>query len=299
MLKKQALKKISITTLALFIVFLISLFPNNNQLNIEETITYQDTKDMIIYAPNNENYISRTNVFYNNDEIVPYIISMLKKDSQESSYLPSFLHPIIPKNTKIINYDIDKRTLKINFSKELLDIEEKDEEKLIESLIYSLCEQENIDNIIIFVEGNILNELPHSHKILNYPLDRSYGINKIYNINNIKDTKKTTLYYGSKYNDEYYYIPITKVSNNEINKVEIIVNELKNIPIYQTKLITFLNASYELTDYEILENRINLSFNNNMLTGLKEDEKIEEVKYTLALSIRDTFNIDNIAINIT
>lgn len=297
MLKRQAIKKIIVTTMAIFIVFLISLFPDNN-LNIAESIKYDDIKKIIVYAPNNDNYVARANAFYNDNDYIPYVVSLLQEGSQESSYLPDFMHPIIPKDTKIISYDIVDGTLKINFSKEFLNVNAANEEKLIETLIYTFCEQDNIKNIIIFVEGEILNELPNSKKELSYPLDRSFGINKMYTFNSLKDIQTTTVYYGSKYDNEYYYIPITKISNNEKNKVEIIVNELKNIPIYQTKLISFLNAAYELTDYEILENRITLSFDNSLIAGLKESDTIEEVKYTVALSIRDTYNIDNIVINI-
>lgn len=298
MLKRQAIQKIYIASLALFIVFLISLFPNNQKNNYEEIINIKEEKTMPIYSLDKNNYVARISVIKEDSEIVPYIISLLTINSQKASYLPSFFKPIIPENTKIINYDISDGTLKINFSKEFLNIKAKDEEKLIETLVYSLCEQEEIKNIIIFVEGEILDKLPSSNKSLNIPLDRQIGINKVYDVSNFKNIKQTTVYYANKVDEDLYYIPITKISNENASKVEIIVNELKKVPIYQTNLISFLNAAYELSNYEILENKITLSFNNKLIAGLKEDENIEEVKYTLALSLRDTYNLDNIVINI-
>ena len=107
-----------------------------------------------------------------------------------------------------------------------------------------------------------------------------------------------SLYYLSKYDDELYYVPITKITNNdEKNYVEIIVNELKTSPIYESNLLSYLNASYELESYEILENSITLSFNNNLIASLEDKDLVEKVKYSISLSLRDTYNLDNIIIN--
>ena len=171
-------------------------------------------------------------------------------------------------------------------------LKENDEEKMIESLIYSLCELENIDKILIYVENKKLNELPNSKVKLPVSLDKSYGINKVYDIKSYKNVTKTTIYYASKTDDLTYYIPITKITNNDANAVEIIVKELKTSPIYESNLISFLNASYELKNYEIMENSVNMSFDNKMLLNLNDENITEKVKYTLSLSIRDTLGKD-------
>ena len=169
---------------------------------------------------------------------------------------------------------------------------------MIESLIYSLCELDNVKNIMIFVENEKLNELPNSKIKLPTTLDKSYGINKVYDIKNFKDTTKTTIYYLSKYENDFYYVPISKITNSdEKNYVEIIVNELKTSPIYENNLLSYLNASYELESYEILENSITLSFNNNLIASLEDKDLVEKVKYSISLSLRDTYNLDNIIIN--
>ena len=93
-------------------------------------------------------------------------------------------------------------------------------------------------------------------------------------------------------------IPITKITNNKLEPVEVIVKELKSTPIYETNLISYLNASYELEDYEVLEESITLSFNNLLIANLNDDDTTEKVRYTLSLSLRDTYNIDNIVINL-
>lgn len=291
MLKKNALRRICISTFSLFIVLLLCIFPNNETSYPEEIISINELT-MPLYIKDQNGYVARTNIIKKKDNDIEYIINLLTKKSLYENYLPVNFEPLIPENTKLLNYSLNDKVLKLNFSKEFLLVKENDEEKMIESLIYSLCELENIDKILIYVENEKLNELPNSKVKLPVSLDKSYGINKVYDIKSYKNVTKTTIYYASKTDDLTYYIPITKITNNDANAVEIIVNELKTSPIYESNLISFLNASYELKNYEIMENSVNMSFDNKMLLNLNDENITEKVKYTLALSIRDTLGKD-------
>lgn len=298
MLKRHAIKKIIISTGTLLIFFLIYFFPNQNNFSIPEEVIYIDELTLPLYTIDQNNYVARTNIIKKENDDINYIINVLTKGSINSNYLPSNFYSPIPKGTKLIDYSLNDGLLKLNFSKELLNVTEEDEEKMIESLIYSLCELDNVKNIMIFVENEKLNELPNSKIKLPTTLDKSYGINKVYDIKNFKDTTKTTIYYLSKYENDFYYVPISKITNSdEKNYVEIIVNELKTSPIYENNLLSYLNASYELESYEILENSIILSFNNNLIASLEDKDLVEKVKYSISLSLRDTYNLDNIIIN--
>ena len=106
----------------------------------------------------------------------------------------------------------------------------------------------------------------------------------------MKDVSKVTTYYVNKRENFNYYTPVTTITNNKKEKVEIIIEKLKTSPTYDTNLVSYLTASSELLNYEILENSVNLSFNNEIL-ALNENKIIEEVKYSIALSIRDTYDI--------
>ena len=291
MLKKNALRRICISTFSLFIVLLLCIFPNNETSYPEEIISINELT-MPLYIKDQNGYVARTNIIKKKDNDIEYIINLLTKGSLYENYLPINFKPLIPENTKLLNYSLNDKVLKLNFSKEFLLVKENDEEKMIESLIYSLCELESIDKILIYVENEKLNELPNSKVKLPVSLDKSYGINKVYDIKSFKNVTKTTIYYASKTDDLTYYIPITKITNNDANAVEIIVKELKTSPIYESNLISFLNASYELKNYEIMENSVNMSFDNKMLLNLNDENITEKVKYTLSLSIRDTLGKD-------
>lgn len=300
MLKKAAFRRIILASLALLILLIIYFFPNNNP-EIRESLTYVDPVEMPIFLIDKNDYVARTTIVKNKEEtleIVEEIIDALTIGGTKSSYIPENFKAIIPAKTKIIDSSLKDGLLKINFSKEFLTISSEYEEKMIESLIYSLTELDDVKEIMLFVNGEKLTKLPNSGKKLPNILDKNYGINKIYNLDSIKDTSKTTIYYLSKDNDFYYYVPVTEINNDNTERVEVIINNLKSTPIYHTNLISYLTASANLQSYELLENSISLSFNNALLANLEEKQIQEEVKYSIALSLRDTYNIKEVAFNV-
>ena len=299
MLKRSAIKRIIVASLALVIMFLFYLFPKSDELAIPEEVIYVDEVSLPIYAVQKDGYVARSLAPKNNkDDDIKYIIDLLTIDSESSVLLPSSFTALIPRGTEVIDYTIEDKILKINFTKEFLNVKEYNEEKMIEALTYSLVELDGVKGIIIYVENSLLDHYPNSGKALPQVLDRNLGINKAYNVYDIKNTTMTTTYYIGKEENNIYYIPISKISNEKAEPVEIIVNELKTTPIYETNLISYLNASYELKDYQILEDSISLSFNNELLAGLTDKEINEQIKYTLALSLRDTYDISQIDITI-
>lgn len=300
MIKKSSIRRICVATLTLFILLIIYFFPSNDTV-IKEHLSYITKDEMPIFLVDNKDYVARTSIVKNSSETIEQIkeiIEALTKNTKKSSYIRDGFKPIIPDGTKILDLKLEENILTIDFSKELLNVVHCDEQKMIEAIIYSLTEIKDIKKIKILVEGKPLTNLPNSNKKLPEYLDKSYGINKIYNIDSIKETTKTTIYYLSKNKDYYYYVPVTKVSNEKTERVEIIIKELKSTPIYHTNLISYLAASANMTNYELLESTISLSFNNYLIANMKEEDILEEVKYSIALSIRDTYGINEVIFNI-
>lgn len=295
MLKKSSFRRIMVATLALFILLIIYFFPTSTP--IEESLSYIEKQEMPIFLVDSLEYIARTSIVQESDELeskILEIIETLTVESEKANYIRDGFKGVIPKNTKVLNINLENKILTINFSKEILNVTQDMEEKMIEAITYSLLEISEIKKVSILVEGEKLDKLPNSGKKIPEYLDKNYGINKIYNFDSLKDTSKTTVYYLSKYDDYYYYVPVTKVSNEKIEKAEIIIKELKTTPIYHTNLISYLAASTNLTNYEVLENSISLSFDNALLANLHDKDMLEEVKYSIALSIRDSYGVDEV-----
>ena len=287
MLKRASLRRIMVATLALFILLIIYFFPTTTP--IEESLSYIEKEEIPIFLVDSLEYIARTSIVKNSEsteELIIEVIASLTIGSEKSNYIRDGFKGIIPENTKVLDTSLEDNILTINFSKEFLNVSLESEEKMLEALVYSLLEIPDVKKISILVEGEKLKNLPNSKKKLPEFLDRSFGINKIYNLDSIKDTSKTTIYYLSKYNDYYYYVPVTKITK-----------ELKSTPIYHTNLISYLAASTNITNYEILENSISLSFDNHLLANLNDEDMLEEVKYSIALSMRDSYGVDEVLFN--
>lgn len=298
MLKKSIFRKLTISTLALFILLITYLFPTKiSTQEYAQTLTYSDLQKSAIYLLDKQEYVSRVNMSLTNKETLEHIkeiIQVLTLKSKESEYIPTDFYGVIPAGTKINSITLENKLLKIDFSKELLNTTQNMERKMIEAIIYSLTELEEVDNILLFVDGNQLLELPFSKEKLPPLLNKDFGVNKVYDFDTIKNTTKATIYYGSKSNDYFYYVPVTYISNTEQEKVEIIIEKLKNSPLYESKLISYLHANAEVTNYEILKNEIKLSFNSYLLDDLTNSTVLEEVQYMIYLSLRDTYNIANV-----
>lgn len=303
MIKKAITKRIIIASIALLILLITYMFPTAYESsNINQTLSYTEPNKSTIYLIDNYNMVARTKtIIKNNKDIISTstdIINALIIDSSNSKYNPSGFKAIIPKNTKINSISFNENILKINFNENFLNINANDEEKVIESLIYSLTELDEVKGIMIFVNNNLLLELPNSKKKLPDILDRSYGINKIYELNDIKDTTKTTIYYLSEYENNKYYTPVTYITNNKEDKIEIIIEKLKSSPIRQTNLMSYLASSAELLNYEITESSVNLTFNNYIFDEFNDNNILEEVKYTIGLSIKDNYEVDEVVFNV-
>ena len=298
MLRKSSIIRIMLATLALFLLLIIYFFPTSP--SISESLSYIEKEEMPIFLVDNMDYIARTSIVKNSDnttDLIKEVIESLTIGSTKSNYIREGFKAIIPEDTKVLDLKLEDSILTINFSKELLNVSQDTEEKMLEAIIYSLTEINSVKKIKILVEGKSLTNLPNSNKKIPELLDKNYGINKIYNLDSIKDTSKTTIYYLSKYNDYYYYVPVTKISNENLEKAEIIINDLKTTPIYHTNLISYLAASTNLTNYEILEDSISLSFDNHLLAGIDDEDMLEEVKYAISLSLRDSYGIDEVIFN--
>ena len=101
-------------------------------------------------------------------------------------------------NTKVNNIEIKESIVTIDFSKELLEVKEELEERLIEAITYSIINIDGVEAITIKVDGNLLTELPKTKKKLPELLNRNFGINKVFDIDNLNGIQKVTLYYLDK-----------------------------------------------------------------------------------------------------
>lgn len=302
MLKRRALRKIIITTFSLLTVFAICIIPNSlnskdNFLDTKIDLEYVNnlgTNEIYLLGPNK--YLVKTNVLLETDNINTKIRSILDYLTiQKSDKLPTGLSGIIPMNTKVNNVEIKESIVTIDFSKELLEVKEELEERLIEAITYSIINIDGVEAITIKVDGNLLTELPKTKKKLPELLNRNFGINKVFDIDNLNSIQKVTLYYLDKISNQNYYVPVTKYLNDDREKINIIIDNLSSNYIYESSLVSLLNQNTELINYEIEDEIMTLNFNNSIFT---HDKILEEVTYTIKESVCSTYLVKSVILEV-
>ena len=300
MIKKMLYKKILVASSLLVVLFMLYLIPTKKEVEFAETnLEYVYPNDLeTVYLLDSNDYVARVLISASNDSIISKatsLIDALTIGGKKENVIPNGFRSIIPSGTKVIDIELEDGVLVINFSKDILDIDKKYEDKMIESLTYTLTSINGIDSIKLLVDGKELKKLPNSNKLLPTFLDKSYGINKIYGITNVGNIDSYTVYFVNSVNNNKYYIPVTKYVNDyKQDKIRIIIDELASSFTYQSNLSSFLNENTKLLNYEVIDKQIKLNFNDMIFSDITNNDILEEVVYTICLSINDSIDIDSV-----
>lgn len=301
MIKNIAFRKLLVTSIALLTIGVIYFFPNNKNIKFKEIINYYEEDNLkSVYLMDKYNYVSKLKVpIYETDilEMIKEKLNYLIIDSESKDKIPNGFRGLIPINTKILDLKLDNNILIINFSKEFLNTNKDDEEHMIEAIVFTMTEFESIKGIKIKVEGIPLLEFPISKKKIPEVLDRTFGINKVYNFSSLNNLNQTIIYYVNKINDKTYYTPVTKINNDSRDKVTLVIEELKSNIIYQTNLSSYLSEAAILDKYEIEGDKIILLFNDKIF-DTNSKNILEEVEYTISMSLMDNLGVKEVVFRV-
>lgn len=289
MLKNSSFKRIVISSLVLFFTFCLYSFPKNIIfINEEDKIS-----DKQLYLIDTNNYVSLVNVSCKSfDDRVRDVFEGLVNPN----CLPFGFKSYLNSNTRLLDYSINDKVLKLNFSKEFLDVQAGYEEKMLEMVIYSFVSVPDIESIMIFVEGEVLDKLPNNKK-LPILLDKSFGINKVIDLTTLNNNVSFNVYYLAK-NKDYYYVPVTYVINKDDDVAQMIIKKLKSNRI-SSSLLTHIDDSIKMVDYKLEEDSMELVFNNDLKNIMFDGIMDEEVKYILTASFKDSFDVRDVKISFT
>ena len=285
MLITKIINKIFRTTLIMFLILTVFTITNESKEKVLRTnLEINNIKDMDktkLYLLSNNNYLVETNVYINSDKLEDKINKIIEYLKINNNKIPKGLKGYLLKDIKINNINLEDNNLKINFSKEFLNI--KDKELVIEGLVYSLLNLDEINSIEVLVENNYLENYE-------YKLNKNVGINKQYILKNRKDVNKINLYYYNKINNIEYLTPVTKYINDKRKKIEIILDELiNNIP---NNLISYMDDKVKLKEYKEENDLIILKFNENFIGENKDLNK--KIINQIALTIFENYDVNTV-----
>lgn len=295
MIKRFSLKRVSKVLLLFITVLLLYVFPAKKVYNLNTKESISNNKYHTIYLLDKNNMLSKVKIIvtYNSiDKLSEELLESLIINGKYTDKIPSGFKGVLPKNTKINSINVKDDLIEVDFSN-LFD-ERLDEEKEVESIIYTLTSLNKINKVKITIDSKDLLTLPKSQKKLDSILTRKYGINKEYDIDSIKNIQNVTIYYVGIYDNKKYYVPVTKYINSDKDKINIIVEELTSRMGYNTDLISYLNSNARLIDYKLEDDKVFLNFDNYLFDNQSTSKVLEEVLYSIEYSVKDTLDIKNV-----
>ena len=264
MLKRRALEKIFLTTFIVFVLVIISTFYikyDSDEIIDRKTV---NNSNFNLYTINNNDYVVSTPVFVEDnlslEEKVLEVLNIMVMNNNKNYLLPSYSSPILPNGTKVLDVKLNGDLLKISFSSELNNISEEQSSKMIESLVYTLTEFEEVLGTEIYVEDNLLSYISNTLDSLPTLLTRDFGINKVYDLNSNMDIKKIYLSYYDNFNNK---VLVTKYLNDKREDIEIIIEQLVNYSNLD-HVVSYLDNKVKLVSYSIGEDVIDLKFNQDI-----------------------------------
>ncbi len=273
------IKKIFQITLFIFIIvsgFTISNIKNDSVLrtNLEiEDISHVNTSKIYFLNHNNllvgvDTFITGNNTLEKAKSIIEYL-----KDDNNNSKLKGYLNSKV----KILNISLSEGLLEIDFSKELLD-SEYDLEIVKTGLVYSLVELSDVSKVLITIDGQYMKGFTKAY-------DKNIGINKEYLLDSRKDILKVVIYYLD--DTLKNYIPVTKYLNDNKDKIEVIIRELKEEN--DKRFVSLLDEKVILLDYKEIENVMFLNFNDSFINNNSEVQ--EKLYKMISYAVFDNYDV--------
>ena len=301
MLKRKALKKIMVTTLTVCLLLAIYLMPSNevsdNFSNKMEVNYSSNVEKVNLYLMNNDELLVMANTIVDKDkEIIDKVKSIINSlIDTTNEILPNGLKGIIPKKTKVIEVYHTEGIVTIDFSKEILSVDNDLLERMLEAITFSIIDIDGVSGVKILVEGKNINK-EITNKSLPDIFDRSFGINKKYDIKNRRDIQKVVIYYIDEIGSDKYFVPITKYMDDNREKINIVIDDLSSSYIYEPKLVSYLNQNTELINYEIDSDTMILNFNTSIF--MSDKEILEEVVYSISYSVFDNYDVEEVVFKV-
>ncbi len=278
-----------ITSFVFFVVLTICMIPTKDRKVDNKVYRYIDTNDISVYLLNTNNQLAKVNFKINKDNTINTVKSIINKLTVSiDATIPNGFVQVIPSNVKLNDIKLENKLLSLDFSQEFLLIPQNEIEQVIESIVYSLLNIDEVEGVSIYVVGKNISD------ILNFPsiIDRNFGINKRVEIKNLNDISKVTVFYIDSVDNNNYYVPVTKYLNDKRDKIKIIIDELSSSYIYESNLISLLDKNIKLLNYEIENDIMTLDFSNSIF--LEQDNMLEEIMY----SVFANYDVNEIVFNL-
>lgn len=249
----------------------------NNKTSVQITLYYRDKAGLLVPV---------TRSVQKQEGLAKAAINGLIDEAVTREQLDYYgLYPVLPQGTKIKGMSIKSGNAVIDLSKEFSNFEnEKDEQRAVAAIVYTLTGFQTITNVSIRVDGKDIEKLKNG-------TDLSELRNRSNTFINTEETQlkdgyvKCDLYYMANSNNFNYMVPIsTQIQNTGDNQLPIsLFEELSKKPTDSTYFTSFPENA-KLLSCNIQNNLAVLDFSsqiNNYGGTEKENGLLNQIYYTI------------------
>jgi germination protein M len=277
-----------------------------DKVTSKETVAKKDNSQATVktelYLIDKNGYVvPQTLALPKTNSIAKQALEYLVANGQVSEMLPNNFRAVIPADTAL-SVNISKEGVAtVNFSKEFKNYQPADEQKILQSITWTLTQFDNVKQVKLKMNGHDLTEMPVNGTPISDKLSRANGINiDTTDVNDITNTKPLTVYYIGGEEGSYYYVPVTRrVDNSVKDNVVAVVNELVNGPSGKSTLLSdFMPDVKLLGDPKLESGTVTLNFNKNIYGSFKEKVISQQLLDELVLSLTEQKGIEKVAVTV-
>lgn len=197
------------------------------------------------------------------------VLDYLVQDGPVTDLLPNGFRAVLPAGTMVKSVSLDRQgLLTADFSSELLDAPVSDQGRIVQSIVWTLTQFDNVKKVTIRVNGKALNGWPNSKQPVGQELTRSDGINETFGgVADVADSVPATVYYLSSNKGKSYDVPVTvRIARSGSDSLYSLVNTLIREPAGTVFISTF-SPDTELVEKPVVKNGVvYLHFNDALFT---------------------------------
>jgi len=86
--------------------------------------------------------------------------------------------------------------------------------------------------------------------------------------------------------------------NDDREKIKLIIDELASSRFLSSNLMSFLNSNTTLLSSELTDESLSLVFNQYIFNDLTTKNILEEVIYTISLSVEANYDVESVIFNV-
>jgi len=226
------------------------------------------------------------------DEEILHVLSTLKEGSnltEKEQYTYT-----ISENVKINSIDIDNKVVSIDFSEDFVAYPVAKERKIIESLVWTLSCFDEIDGVVLSVDGLVLEKMPVGNTPLPPVLTKEIGINYYLGDNsNLYNTINVISFFED---ENGTYIPITRRISSDLSVSSLLDNMYSSLAV-GSSLDTPKTLSYlDIKSVNVDDNNVTIEVSE---LALFDEVSIKDDIYELVMLTLNELNELDVSVSFT